>query len=99
MAQLPNLGVSNMVRQATAAVGSVFTATEVFTSYIEKVKADQRIDHKIHRAEYKERVIAEAAMRSTERKLELEKFAEKSSLHKELLQENLDKFTDLLKED
>lgn len=96
MAQLPNLGITSMVRQATGAIGSVFNATEVFTSYIDKVKADQKVDHAIHRAEYAERVIGEAAMRSAERKIELERFADKSPVHSAHLQESLEKYKAVL---
>ena len=96
MAQLPNLGVSSMVRQATGAVSSVFNAADVFTSYIDKVKADQKVDHAIHRAQYEDMAISNAAQRYAERMIELEQFASKSADHEAHLQAGLDKFKSVL---
>ena len=96
MAKLPNLGVTTMVRSATGTVTSVLEAADIFSSYINKVKQDQAIDHKIHRAEYAERAISAAAHRSAERKIELQTFADKSEIHATYLQEAIDKFTAVL---
>ena len=96
MAQLPNLGVSNMVRSATGTVSAVLEATDLFSAYINKVKQDQEIDHKLHRAEYAEKAIANAAIRSAERGVTLQEFAKKSSDHETLLNEALEKFNNLI---
>jgi len=96
MAQLPNLGVSHMVRSATGTVSSVLEAADLLSNYITKVKQDQVVDHKIHRAEYTERAITAAAQRSAERKIDLQTFADKSDLHATYLQEAIDKFTAIL---
>lgn len=96
MAQLPNLGVSHMVRSATGTVAAVLESADLFSAYINKVKTDQSIDHKIHRAEYTERAITAAAQRSAERKIDLQTFADKSDLHATYLQEAIDKFTAIL---
>lgn len=96
MAQLPNLGVSNMVRSATGTVTAVLEAADLMSAYINKVKQDQAIDHKIHRAEYTEKAITSAAQRSAERKIELQTFADKSTDHATYLQESIDKFTAVL---
>ena len=93
MAQLPNLGVSGMVRSATGTVTAILESADLLSSYINKVKQDQVIDHKIHRAEYTERAITSAAQRSAERKIELQTFADKSDIHAAYLQEAIDKFT------
>ena len=96
MAQLPNLGVSHMVRSATGTVAAVLESADLFSNYINKVKQDQVVDHKIHRAQYEDVAITNAAQRYAERMIELEAFAAKSEDHQAHLQAGLDKFKAVL---
>lgn len=96
MAQLPNLGVSGMVRSVTGTVTTVLESADLLSSYINKVKQDQIVDHKIHRAQYEEVAITTAAKQYAERMIELEQFAAKSEDHQIHLQNGLDKFKAVL---
>lgn len=54
MAALPKLGVSQLIRTTTATVASVIESADIFTSYIDKVREDQKEDHKNHRLTFGE---------------------------------------------
>ena len=97
MASLPKLGITDLVRTTTSTVGSVIQIADIFTSYIDKVREDQKIDHALHRAEYADRAIQEAAQRRAERLIQMEKFASKSEQHLEHLQSSIDFFKEALK--
>ena len=46
MANLPNLGVSQLVRTTTSTLGAVVQSADLLTTYVDKVRQKQKIEHK-----------------------------------------------------
>lgn len=97
MASLPKLGVTDLIRTTTTTISAVVQSADIFTSYIDKVREDQKVDHALHRAEYADRAIQEAAQRRAERLIEMEKFAAKSDDHLNHLQNSIEFFKAAMK--
>ena len=45
MATIPNLGVSQLVRTTTSTLGAVVQSADIFTTYVDKVRKKQEIEH------------------------------------------------------
>lgn len=96
MAQLPNLGLTHMVKSSTSTVAQVFTTTssalDMLSAYVENAKAEQVIDHAIRREKYATKAVERAGLEEAERILELDAFSSKSERHHELLSAAMEKY-------